>query len=447
MIKKLLGLLLVAAFGIVLFGCQEDTTTAATTTQSTATTTTTTEARELNLVISGLQQASERVFFTTFVKLFEARYDATVNVTYTTQADLQTKIETEQTSENVVSDVVMVDTANMTPYINGGWMEDITDVLASLDDRTITDMFDSSTKSDGKAYFVPISFDIYITIFNVDALPYIPDTVEVTKDESENIVSVDAITWEEFAEWAINIKTETGSAKSGFPMSTVGSQLMYPMGGLQLAFGSTTYPILNDAGAVAAWNLIADMAAAGAILPEAVLSETNQPTALLESEDLWLSFGHMGPIGTAYSAAPANYVLGPAPTAEDTGKAGSTAGAWTFGIVKGAQNQSVAEDWLEFITEPEVNYLYCSGLGGVISPVMEVVDQLGTSDTDKIMAAGLAVLESGAEVTGLPTYLYTSWGAVKEIYTDLYTDLLTGNELTQAQADAYQVQLEALLVD
>lgn len=430
MLKKILGLLLVALLGIGVLGCQKEE-----------------ETRELNLAISGLQQASERVFFKTFIKLFEAEYDVVVNLTYTTQADLKTKIETEQTSENVVTDVVMVDTANMTPYLLGGWMEDVTTIVDGFEDRTITDMFNASTTKDGKTYFVPISFDIYISIFNVAALEYIPTTVEVTKDASNKITKVDAITWEEFALWAKNVKVGTGEAKTGFPMATAGSQLLYPMGGMALAYGSTSYPLLNDAGALAAWNLIAGMAADGSILTEAKLSETNQPTALLQSGDLWLSFGHMGPIGTAYASAPANYVLGPAPTAESTGKAGSTAGAWTFGIVKGAENQEVAADWLEFITNPEINYLYCSGLGGVISPIEEVVDQLGTSNTDKIMAAGLSVLNSGAKVTGLPTYLYTSWQGVKDIYTELYRTLLTGNDLTQAQADAYQAQLEALLVD
>jgi multiple sugar transport system substrate-binding protein len=428
MIKKLLTLLLIAAFGFTLLGCEKEE-----------------EQQELNLAISGLQQASERVFFKTFIKLFEAQYNAKVNLTYTTQADLKTKIETEQTSQNVVTDVVMVDTANMTPYIQGGWMEDITTVVNGLEDRTITNMFDASTNKDGKRYFVPISFDIYISIYNVAALPYMPTSVQVTKDANNNVTKINAITWEQFYEWAINIKTQTGNPKAGFPMATTGSQLLYPMGGMALAYGSGSYPKLNDAGAIAAWNKIAQAATAGALLPEAVLSETNQPTALLQAGHLWLSFGHMGPVGTAYASAPANYVLGPAPTAQSTGKAGSTAGSWTFGIVKGAKNRDIAEKWLDFITNPEINYLYCSGLGGVISPIKEVVDQLGTSNTDKIMAAGLAVLNSGATVTGLPTYLYTDWNAVKTVYTSLYRELLNGGTLTQAEADAYQAQLDALL--
>jgi len=429
MVKKLLSLFLVLLFGLALVGCKDETP----------------EVRELNLSISGLQQASERVFFTTFVRLFEAKFDATVNITYTTQADLKTKIETEITANNVVSDVVMVDTANMRPYIDGNWMEDITTVVDELEDRTITDMFDASTSKSGKTYFVPVSFDIYISIFNVAALPYIPATVDVTKNASNVITQIDAITWEEFAQWGENIKVATGDAKLGFPMSTAGSQLLYPMGGMALAYGSQSYPLLNDTGALAAWNRIAAMAADGAILPESILSETNQPTSLLQAGHLWLSFGHMGPIGTTYASAPANYVLGPAPTAQATGKAGSTAGAWTFGIVKGAQHREVAEDWISFITDPEINYLYCSGLGGVISPIKEVIDQLGTSNTDKIMAAGLSVLNSGAAVTGLPTYLYTDWNAVKEIYTSLYRRLLTGSPLTQTEADAFQAQLVALL--
>lgn len=433
MLKKILGLFLVALFGVALIGCQE-------------TTTTTAAPKELNLVISGLAQPNEKVFFRTFVRLFEAQYDVTVNLTYTTQADLKTRIETERTANNVVSDVVMVDTANMKPYVENGWMTDISDALDGKTDRTITTMFNGSTTKNGVTYFIPISFDIYISIYNVAALPYIPATVDVTRDASNNITKIDAITWEEFAAWAIAVKTGTGNAKAGFPMAATGSQLLYPMGGMALAFGSASYPLLNDAGALEAWNLIAEMADAGALLSAAKLQESNQPTVFLQSGDLWLSFGHMGPIGTAYASAPANYVLGPAPTATSTGKAGSTAGAWTFGIVKDAPHADIGQLWLEFITNPEINYLYCSGLGGVISPIAEVVSQLGTSNTDKIMTAGLAVLNSGANVSGLPTSLYTSWASVKEVFTALYTELLTGDELTQAEADAFQAQLTALLV-
>ncbi len=406
-----------------------------------------TETKELNLVLSGLQQPGEKVFFKTFVKLFEAEYDTTVNLTYITPADLIARIETEQVSGIVDDDVIMVDTANMRPYVENGWMEDVGAVIAGFPDRTLTDRFAAWMTDAEGVYFIPVSFDVYISIYNVAALPYIPDSVDVIRDEDEKIVQIDAITWEEYAAWAIAIKAETGLAKAGFPMAATNSQLLYPLGGMAMAFGEEGFPSLNGAGAMAAWNLIAQMAAAEAFVDADILATVNQPTALLNTGSLWLGFGHLGQIGAAYDAQPDQYILGPAPTATATGVAGSTAGAWAYGIVAGAPHADVAAEWLEFMTDPEINYLYCSGLGGVISPIAEVTDRLGTSGTDRIMAIGLAMFQKEIHIAVLNTAAYTSWNAVKAIYLELFQELLSGVELTQAAADAFQADLDALLVD
>ncbi|MBE0700651.1 MAG: extracellular solute-binding protein, partial [Acholeplasmataceae bacterium] len=219
MIKRVLGLFLVLLLGFVLIACEESEK----------------ETEELNVVIAGLSQPQERVFFTTFVRLFEARYDAKVNVTYTVEGDLRQKIETEQTANNVVTDVVMVHSSALNAYINNDWMVDLTSVVAGFEERTITDIFDTETTREGKTYFIPINFDVYISIYNVAALPYIPSTVDVTRNTSDQITQINHITWEEYAEWAIAIADATETPKSGFPMATTGSQLLYPMGGMALA--------------------------------------------------------------------------------------------------------------------------------------------------------------------------------------------------------------------
>jgi multiple sugar transport system substrate-binding protein len=296
-------------------------------------------------------------------------------------------------------------------------------------------------------YFVPVSFDIYISIYNKLALPYIPSTVEVVRNEGNDITLIQAISWEEYAEWAKAVYEGTGTPKTGFPMAVSGSQLLYPMGGMALAFGSESFPKINDSGALSAWNVIAGMAADGSLVDESILSTVNQPDSLLSSGTLWLSFGHMGPIGSAYHDHPENYVLGPAPHGESTQTAGSTAGAWGYGIVRDAPHAAAGEAWIEFMTDPEINYLYCSGLGGVISPIEEVQGELGASSTDQIMSVGLASYQNGVRIAILDVSRYSSWTAVKAVYTDLMNRLLTGSPLTQEEADAFQSQIDDLFLD
>ena len=406
---------------------------------------TTSESSELNLVISGLAQPQEKTFFRTFVKLFEAETGISVNLSYVTPADLITQIGGEIQSSQIQSDVIMVDTANMKYYVEGGLMIDLGELVNSFSDRTIINLFNDSTSKDGKTYFVPVSFDTYISIFNKEALPYIPDTVEVVRNSEDEITEIISITWEEFANWSASIREETGIPKTGFPMGLSNSQLLYPMGGMALAFGATSFPDINDSGAMEAWNLIAGMAADGSIVDESILSTVNQPDSLLTSGILWLSFGHMGPIGSAYGANPDLYVLGPAPISEATQTAGTTAGAWALGIVKGSPHQDASAAWIEFMTEPEINYLYCSGLGGVISPIEEVQNELGTSSTDQVMAVGLASYQGAVRIAVLDTSRYSSWQSVKAIYIALYQRLLNGVALEQEEADIFQSQIDALL--
>ncbi|MDR2053140.1 MAG: hypothetical protein LBP80_06980, partial [Treponema sp.] len=81
-------------------------------------------SQELNVVYSGTPQPAEKEYLIdVYVKKFETRYGVKVNVEFITQADTIRKIESEQDTKNIISDIVYADTANMAPYVNGGWME------------------------------------------------------------------------------------------------------------------------------------------------------------------------------------------------------------------------------------------------------------------------------------------------------------------------------------
>ena len=56
----------------------------------------------------------------------------------------------------------------MAPYVNGGWMQDITELVNSTG-STYTQMFDNTTNKDGVRYFAPFTFDVYVTCANKKA--------------------------------------------------------------------------------------------------------------------------------------------------------------------------------------------------------------------------------------------------------------------------------------
>ncbi len=402
------------------------------------------ERTTLRLVLSGLQQANEKTFFRTFVKLFEAEYGIDVEVIYENVQTLQTMIATETSNQTVTSDVIMIDTAHMHPFVAQNIMVNLDFLDDSYPKRTFTSFFDSYTHSDGIRQFAPVSFDIYLTMFHKDALAYIPDSVAIIRDENEAITQIEQITWQEIAQWAKAIKTATGKAKFGFPYGRVGSQLLYPIAGMATAFDQHAFPSFVDEGAIKAWNFLSDLYEDGALAFGSEYAVINQPTPLLTNENLWMSFAHMGPLGSAYVTNHTKYVLGPAPVDETSSIAGSTAGAWAFGIIEGTTNLVAAKKWIEFITTPEINYLYCSNLGGVISPIQEVTTHLGESATDKIMTIGLSMFSTNTNVIIVDTSMYTSWDEVKALYVDLYEELLSATTIDNAKLQHYQTLLDAL---
>ena len=388
------------------------------------------DSRELNVLYSGTPQIQEREYLlNTFYPDFEEETGIKVNVNFVTQADAITLMETQQSTGNITYDVAYVDTANMAPYVNGGWMQDITAIIDNSG-STYTTMFDQTTNKDGVRYFVPNAFDVYVLIANVHALEYLPEGLT-----EEDVVN--GLSWEEYADWAIAIKEGTGEGKTMFPASQTGSQLLYPMGGMVLAYGGV-FPEMNTESAKEAWGVIAKMAAAGALYAQE--DQYSAVTDPMNAGDVWLAFSHMTPAGQTYNAAPNSFVIGAAPHG-DAG-AGSTSGAWCYGIVAGAPNTEEAEEFINYITRPEVNYDVCINNGAALSPILEVGDIM--TDEDVLMRAGNNILQT-AIVAGVPSTDYSDWNAVKLLYHDIFNEILaTGEVPAQDFLDNCQATLESL---
>lgn len=387
---------------------------------------------ELSVLYSGTPEIHEKEYLMDeYFANFEEEYGVTINVDFVAQADAITKIQTEQESGNIVSDIIFADTANMAPYVNGGWMQDITAIVDGTG-STYTQMFDETTNKDGKRYFVPNSFDVYVLIANVKALDYLPDGLT-----EEDVVA--GITWEQYADWAVAIAEGEGVGKTMMPANLTSSQLLYPMAGMSIAYGGD-FPEFTSDGFKNAMGIVAEIAAG-----DGFYAEQDQYTAVTEpmdSGDVWLAFSHMAPAGTSYNAAPNNFVIGAAPSGSKG--VGSTSGAWCYGIQNGAPHADLAQAFIEYVARPEVNYDFCSNYGGALSPIAEVGDIL--SDEDVVMQAGINILGT-ATVRGVPSTEYSDWNAVKLLYGDIFNEILTTKEVPSDDfLSGKQAELEALYI-
>ncbi|MBE9479274.1 MAG: sugar ABC transporter substrate-binding protein, partial [Chloroflexi bacterium] len=86
------------------------------------------------------------------------------------------------------------------------------------------------------------------------------------------------------------------------------------------------------------------------------------------------------------------------------------------------------------------------GTGGFIPPVEEAIDYLGDEAIDEVINKAVLVLNNGV-VSGVPAALYQDWGAVKQIFDDVFEQMILGGDGTvdQALLDASALKLDALL--
>ena len=357
---------------------------------------------------------------------FEAETGITVELEVVD--NIQDMMEAQKASGDWVSDVVITHSGDMTKYISNGYVQSLNSVLANMD-ITILPAFNESTSAAGETYYIPISADVYLVIANNKALPYLPAGADIN-----------AITWEQYKDWAIAIAAGEGSPKTAMPALAVKS-MVYQMGGIGLSYGAG-FAEINSAPMVSAWSLVGEMLAAEAIVETSFTY--GDPVDLMKSEEAWLSFHHMGPVGQVYASAPAQFTIAPAP-AGPVGN-GSIAGAWGIGITAGTEKLDAAQAFIEFMTRPDVLYKVTQGIGGTIPPVQEVVDVLGSEPADVVVKMGLITLQTGIP-HGVPGSDYTDWGAVKTVYDEVFKKLW--DDMGVVDVDylvSQQAALEALLV-
>jgi multiple sugar transport system substrate-binding protein len=70
---------------------------------------------------------------------------------------------------------------------------------------------------------------------------------------------------------------------------------------------------------------------------------------------------------------------------------------------------------------------------------------VGAEAIDEVISKAVLVLENGI-ASGVPSYLYQDWGAVKQVFDDVFVDMILGGDGTvdQARLDAAAEELVAL---
>lgn len=370
----------------------------------------------------------QEYFINEIIKPFEEEHGVIVNFQIIDDQTLLDRAAVQQSTNHVTTDIVVAHNSRMAEWIEAGWVEDMTEVVAGWTDRTFSTAFEGQTHMDGSQYFLPVGADVYLLLANNKALDYLPAGAEL-----------DTITWEQYAEWGAAVAAGEGEGKvciTGIPAKS----WIYMFGGTGLSYGAG-FPDVNSEGAMEAWKVWETIGKAGGFVPT-VLNIDSCVDPMMREES-WLTVFHNARAGQVYASNETAFTLAPAPTGPVG--TGSIAGVSGYAIMKGSANYDLALQFLEYLTRPDIQVKIAKGTGGFIPPVEEALEFLGNEAIDEVINKAVLVLENGV-VSGVPAGDYQDWGAVKQCYDDIFEDtILAGADVTQARLDEGQTCVEDLL--
>ncbi len=308
---------------------------------------------------------------------------------------------------------------------------DLSDLLAQLEENyELPESFVELGKL-GTAdyqYYIPWMQATYIMAAHVSALEYLPEGADIN-----------ALTWEQFAEWAKNIYDGTGEAQLGLPVAGLFHRFLegylYPSftGGMVTGFKSPE--------AVAMWEWFRDELWPY-VHPQSVTSYEFMQEPLLAGEVI-LAFDHTARLINAFNDKPDEFVGFPAPT--------GPAGLGFMPVVVGlgvpytSADPDGAEALIDFLLQPETQGRVLQDLA--FFPVVGGVD---TTDLPEGVAIEAAAVEAQAASPDalpalLPVGLGDRGGEINEIYRNAFSRIVLNGEDIQTVLDDEGAALQSLL--
>lgn len=306
-------------------------------------------------------------------------------------------------------------------------MIDLADDLAA--DRDITSAFlDTGLMgTEDFLYYIPWMQATYIMAANTEALPYLPEGVDVN-----------ALTWDEFGQWCQNILDETGEARCGLPHAGLFHRFLegylYPSftGGMVTNFKSAEAVSMMEWARDTLWPTIH---------PQSINYEFMQEPLL--SGEVWVAFDHTARLLDAFNNEPEQFVAFPAPA----GPAGRSFMPVVvgLGIPADAPNPEGGAELIEFLTRPEVQGAVLNDLG--FFPIVDGVDFSSLPAGIAIEAEAVTTQASSADAIPalMPVGLGERGGEINQIFRNAFDRIVLNNEDIETVLNEEAANLQALM--
>lgn len=275
--------------------------------------------------------------------------------------------------------------------------------------------------------YIPWMQATYIMAAHVDALPYLPEGV-----------TLEDITWEQFADWCQVLLDETGGPKCGLPHAGLFHRFlegyMWPSftGGMVSRFRT------EDAADMLAW---ARDDLWPTIHPQSISYEFMQEPLL--SGEVWVAFDHTARLIEAFNADPDNFVGFPAPSGPyGQGFMPVIVG---LGIPMNPPNYEGAVALIDYLTTPEVQARVLRELA--FFPVVAGVDFAGLPAGVAIEAAAVEAQANKPDAIAalLPVGLGERGGEINQIFRNAFDRVVLDGEDIATVLEQEGAALEELI--
>ena len=314
--------------------------------------------------------------------------------------------------------------------VNDDLMFDLTDLLASIEETSsVSDSFVELGRM-GTAdyqYYVPWMQATYTMAAHVDALQYLPEGADIN-----------ALTWDQFADWAQNAAEGTGSPQVGFPVAGLFNRFLqgyaYPSftGGMVTQFRSEGAAEMLRYMRDDLWPYVN---------PESINYDFMNEQLL--SGEVMIAFDHVARLKPAFDERPEDFVAFPAP-AGPAGR-GYMPVVVGLGIPFTSANPEAAEELIRFMLTPETQSAVLSELG-----FYPVVDGVDTSSLPEGVAIQLAAVNATINAPDaipslLPVGLGARGGEINEIFRNPFNRVVLNGEDIETVIAEEAVTLQTLM--
>ncbi len=354
-----------------------------------------------------------------------------INISFQIASSLHAleRLEIQEAAEQISSNLEIADSGSMANWIDGDHVVDLSKYVESWKDLKFLPAFSKGIKVDGKTYFIPICGNVYLLFADKKALKYLPQGC-----------TIDTLTWDDFADWAINIKKGTGYGRtvvSGEPLKS----FIYQFGCSALSYGAG-FPNVDSEGSRKAWGIWERIAQGDAFIPN--IREISDCSIPMIRGEAWLTILNNTKVGEAFETNETRYIIGKMPSG--TKGRGAIVGFSGIGLIKGAQNQDYALKVLKHFTDPTIQVKLARGTGGFVPAEEAALKYLDANDPqDIVIRKAMHEMKGNVVISGVPAFKFKDWGAVKMIFDEIFENvILKKKKLTDEIFKNYAEKLNKL---